>query len=198
MVNDFWDVNGLSSLDQEFSAAFDWSTTNGITRGHWPDADMLPLGYLGPRCPAHASGPNGLSENQQYTVMSLWSILPSPLMFGGNPTHFDNDPWTVGLLSNEEVLAINQDAAGYRGRRISRQGNGEVWAKELHDGGVAVALFNRGTSDTTISVSFDQVGVSGTPLVRNLWTHENVSQATDGISVSVVAEGAHLYRITPQ
>ncbi|MBV9948633.1 MAG: putative Ig domain-containing protein, partial [Myxococcales bacterium] len=84
MVNDFWDTNGLSTLSDVFTAAGSWQATTGLSAGHWPDADMLPLGYLGPRCPVHASGPTAFSHNQQVTVMSLWSILPSPLMFGGN------------------------------------------------------------------------------------------------------------------
>ncbi|MBN2531212.1 MAG: putative Ig domain-containing protein [Deltaproteobacteria bacterium] len=196
MVNDFWDTNGLSSLDEEFSTAYDWSITDGITQGHWPDADMLPLGYLGPRCPAHGAGQNALSHNQQYTVMSLWSILPSPLMFGGNPTRLANDPWTVALLSNPEVLAVNQDAAGHRSKRISKQGSTEIWARELQDGGVAVALFNKGQSDTQISVSFEQLDLSGALTVRDLWQHEDVAATNNGITASVPAEGAMMYRIS--
>jgi MYXO-CTERM domain-containing protein len=114
-VNDFWDTNGLSSMDDEFDAAHAWAETDGITQGHWPDADMLPLGDMGHRV-------SQFTHNQQVTVMTLWSIMPSPLMFGGIPDRLPGDDWTIALLTNDEVLAVNQDALGSRGRRISQNG----------------------------------------------------------------------------
>jgi hypothetical protein len=104
-------VNGLSTLADVFTASGNWQATPGLVQGHWPDADMLPLGYLGPRCPVHASAPTALSHNQQVTVMSLWSILPSPLVFGGNVPDLTTDPtgpWTLALLTNDEVLAVTR------------------------------------------------------------------------------------------
>jgi alpha-galactosidase len=197
MVNDFWDTNGLSSLTDEFSAAGNWQATSGLIVGHWPDADMLPLGYLGPRCPAHASGPSGLSHNQQVTVMSLWGILPSPLVFGGNPTRLSGDAWSIALLTNDEVLAVNQDAAGTHAKRIAQQGSTEVWARDLLGGRKAVALFNRGTDDATVSVSFSQLGISETPEVRDLWNRQDVTGMTTGISANVPHEGALMYTLSP-
>lgn len=84
---------------------------------------MLPLGYIGPRCPVHAAGPTALSHNLQVTVMSLWGILPSPLLFGGNVPALATDstgPWTLALLANEEVLAVNQDSLATRGGPATR------------------------------------------------------------------------------
>ncbi|HVT06996.1 MAG TPA: putative Ig domain-containing protein, partial [Polyangia bacterium] len=195
MVNDFWDQNGLSSLDDEFSAAGQWQATAGLTVGHWPDADMLPLGYIG------ASKPGGrqsaLLHNQQVAVMSLWGILPSPLIFGGNPTYLMGDDWSIGLLTNPEMLAINQDPSGTRAKRLSQQNNTEVWVRDLSGGRKAVALFNRNTSDTTISVTFSQLGVTGTPVVRDVWHRMPLAGATSGISVTVPHDGALLYTISP-
>ena len=196
-VNDFWDTSGLSSLSDEFTAATNWSTTSGITLGHWPDADMLPLGYLGPSCPAHGSGASALSHNQQVTVMTLWTMMPSPLMFGGNPTKLSGDTWTIALLTNEEVLAVNQDALGSRGKRIAQQGSTEVWAKDLSGERKAVALFNRDTQDATVSVTFSQLGMSGTLAVRDLWHRADVTGLTTGISLNVPHEGALMYTVTP-
>lgn len=189
-VNDFWDTAGLSSMTDEFTAAYNWSITTGITPGHWPDADMLPLGTIGSRKCA-------FTHNQQVTVMSLWAIMPSPLMFGGMPTKLSGDTWTIALLTNDEVLAVNQDALGSRGKRISSQNNLEVWAKDLSGGRKAVALFNRGTQDATVSVTFSQLGLTGTPTVRDLWHREDVTNATTGISVNVPYEGALMYTLTP-
>lgn len=196
-VNDFWDTSGLSNLSNEFDAAYNWSATAGVTPGHWPDADMLPLGFLGPRCPAHGSGNTALSHNEQVMVMTLWSIMPSPLMFGGNPSNLSGDTWTIALLTNEEVLAVNQDALGARGKRIAKSGTTEVWAKELSGGRKAVALFNRGTQDATIAATFAQLGVSGTVAVRDLWRRADVPGATTEISANVPHESALMYTLTP-
>ena len=197
IVNDFWDTSGLSSLADEFSATGNWQATSGLIVGHWPDADMLPLGYIGPRCPVHASGPSALSHNQQVTVMSLWGILPSPLIFGGNPTRLSGDSWSTALLTNDEVLAVNQDAAGTHATRIAQQGNTEVWARDLTGQRKAVALFNRDTQDATVSVSFSQLGISEVPNVRDLWNRQDVTGMTTGISANVPHEGALMYLLSP-
>jgi len=197
IVNDFWDTSGLSSLSDEFGATGNWQATSGLVVGHWPDADMLPLGYIGPRCPVHASGPSALSHNQQVTVMSLWGILPSPLIFGGNPTRLNGDAWSTALLTNEEVLAVNQDAAGTHAVRIAQQGKTEVWTRDLTGGRKAVALFNRDTQDATVSVGFSQLGVSEPLDVRDLWRREDLTNVTTGISANVPHEGALMYLVSP-
>lgn len=187
-VNDFWDTNGLSSMSDEFTAAYNWSITSGITPGHWPDADMLPLGTIGNRACA-------FSHNQQVMVMSLWAMMPSPLIFGGMMTKLGSDSWTLALLTNEEVLAVNQDALGQRGKQLSQQNNTEVWARDLSDGRKAVALFNRGTQDATMSVTFSQLGLAGTPAVRDLWHRQDVTGMSTGISVNVPHESALMYAV---
>jgi MYXO-CTERM domain-containing protein len=197
IVNDFWDTSGLSSLSDEFSATGNWQATSGLVVGHWPDADMLPLGYLGPRCPVHGSGPSALSHNQQVTVMSLWGILPSPLIFGGNPTHLSGDAWSTALLTNDEVLAVNQDSSGSHAKRIAQQGSTEVWARDLSGGRKALALFNRGTEDAMMSVDFSQLGITETPTVRDLWNRRDVTGMTTGISANVPHEGALMYTVSP-
>jgi alpha-galactosidase len=195
MVNDFWDQNGLSSLNDEFTTAASWAATTGLTVGHWPDADMLPLGYIG------ASKPGGrnsaLSHNQQVSVMSLWAIEASPLIFGGNPTYLAGDDWSIALLTNDEMLAVDQDTAGNRAKRISQQNMTEVWARDLTGGRKAVALFNRNTSDTTVAVTFSQLGVTGTPVVRDVWHRMDVTGMTSGLSVTVPHDGALLYTLSP-
>jgi alpha-galactosidase len=187
-VNDFWDTNGLSSMTDEFTAAYNWSVTSGVTPGHWPDADMLPLGTIGTRACA-------FSHNQQVMVMTLWAMMPSPLMFGGMMTKLGNDSWTLALLTNEEVLAVNQDALGNRAKRLSQQNDTEVWARDLSDGRKAVALFNRGTQDATVSVTFAQLGLTGTPAVRDLWHKQDATGMTSGISVNVPHESALMYAV---
>ncbi|GEM_PF-45462 len=189
-VNDFWDTDGLSSMDDEFEAAHAWAETAGITQGHWPDADMLPLGDMGHRV-------SQLTHNQQVTVMTLWSIMPSPLMFGGIPNRLPGDDWTIALLTNEEVLAVNQDALGSRGLRIAQRGRTEVWARDLAGGGKAVALFNRGGQDATVSVGLAELGVTEPDVVvRDLWRREEVTGVTSELSVVVPYEAALMYTVT--
>ncbi len=197
IVNDFWDTKGLSSLTDEFNATGNWQATSGLAPGRWPDADMLPLGYIGPRCPVHASGPSGLSHNQQVTVMSLWGILPSPLVFGGNPTMLSGDTWSTALLTNDEVLAVNQDASGTHAKRLAQQGSTEVWVRDLAGGRKAVALFNRGNDDSAVSVSFAQLGITNTPKIRDLWKRQDVTDMTTGLSATVPHEGALMYTLSP-
>ncbi|HEY4395726.1 MAG TPA: hypothetical protein VGP64_16765, partial [Polyangia bacterium] len=201
IVDDFWDFNAITNLPGVFTAAGTWQAASGLAQGHWPDTDMLPLGYLGPRCEWHASGETTFTHNDQVTILSLWSILPSPLIFGGNVQSLTSDtttgPWTVALLTNEEVLAVNQDALGTHAKRIAQQGTTEVWARDLSGGRKAVALFNRGTADATVSATFSQLGVSGTPAVRDLWNRANVSGMTTGISVNVPYGAAMMYVLSP-
>ncbi len=201
VVDDFWDFKAITDLPGVFTAVGTWQAAAGLASGHWPDADMLPLGYLGPRCEWHASGETTFTHNDQVTIMSLWSILPSPLIFGGNVQSLTTDattgPWTVALLTNEEVLAVNQDALGTHAKRIVQQGTTEVWARDLSGGRKAVALFNRGTQDATVAVSFAQLGVAGSPAVRDVWNRADVTGMTAGISVTVPYSAAFMYVLSP-
>ncbi len=105
--------------------------------GHWNDPDMLEIGN------------KGLNPDECYTHMTLWCMLSSPLLIGCDMSQMD--PLTVSLFSNDEVLAVNQDALGKQGRRLKAEGTSEVWIKPLADGTAAVALFNRGEQAAEMS-----------------------------------------------
>ncbi|HMF39600.1 MAG TPA: putative Ig domain-containing protein [Polyangia bacterium] len=201
VVDDFWDYNAITDLPGVFKSAGTWQAAAGLVQGHWPDTDMLPLGYLGPANEWHASGETTFTHNEQVTIMSLWSILPSPLIFGGNVQSLTTDtttgPWTTALLTNEEVLAVDQDSLGTHAKRIAQQGTTEVWTRDLSGGRKAVALFNRGTQDATISATFAQIGVTGTPRVRDVWQRADVSGMTTGLSGNVPYGGALMYVLSP-
>lgn len=200
-VNDFWDTNGLSNLTDVFNAAGNWQAQATLMPGHWPDCDMLPLGYIGPRSPVGAGNRTGsmsaLSHASQVSVMSLWGIMPSPLMLGGNPTKLSGDAWTTALLSNPEVLAVNQDASGTHAKRVSSSSTQQVWTRDLTGGRKAVALFNMGSSSATLSATFAQLGVTGTPAVRDVWQRIDVSGMTAGLSASVPGGSAVMYVLSP-
>lgn len=183
VVNDFWDFNALTDLPGVFKAANSWQGAT-VAKGRWPDLDMLPLGYLGPRNEWHTSGQTTFTKNEQVSIMTLWSMLPSPLMFGGNPARLSNDAWTLALLTNEEVLAVNQDALGARGKRTAITG-GELWVRDLSGGRKAVAFFNRGTQDASMKATFAQLGVTETPKVRDLWQRAEVPVTGTELSANV-------------
>ncbi len=191
--DDFWDR--AADLNASFTLAQRWAVVTGPP-GHWPDADMLPIGRLGPRCPINgANRLTAFTRNEQVLMLSLWAIMPSPLMLGANMVT-SNDAFMNALLTNDEVIAVSQDALGARGRRIVLQGNTEVWVKDLSGGRKAVALFNRGTADATVTATFAQVGVTGTQVIRDLWRRADVTGMTSGLSVSVPARAGLLYALS--
>ncbi len=107
--------------------------------GGWNDPDNILIGYI---LWNHRLMPTPLTHNEQYSYVTLWSLLDSPLMFGGDMTRLDD--FTLNLLTNDEVIAVNQDALGKQAVPVYRAGGVEVWAKDLEDGSKAIGLFNRG------------------------------------------------------
>ena len=142
--DDFWDhwkpwpgEAWSQSVTGQFERAAKWALE--VEPGHWPDADMLPFGYLGPRPGTRKARDSELTHDEQRTVFTLWSILRSPLIAGANLTKMD--PWTTALLTNEEVIAVNQHSHG--GRQVSNDGKQAIWiAKPDGAKGVYLALFN--------------------------------------------------------
>ena len=169
---DFWD--NWKSLDHEFTLATRWQGFVGP--GHWPDADMLPIGHLSV---GHRSVDNDrftrLTRDEQLTHLSLWSLLPSPLMVGANLP--DNDDWTLALLANPEVIALNQDALGQPAQRPTNSLVGvEVWTRKLADNSVAVGLFNRGKAAAPVNLVWHDLGLRAKPEVRDLWLRQDLGR----------------------
>ncbi len=163
--DDFWD--NWRSLNREFTLGARWHDFVGP--GHWPDADMLPVGHLSV---SHRSVGKDrftqLTRNEQLTHLSLWSLLPSPLMVGANLP--DNDDWTLALLANPEVIAVNQDSLGQPAQRLTNNLAGaEIWAKKLADGSLAVGFFNRTVDAVKVNYAWSRLGFSTTAKACNLW-----------------------------
>jgi hypothetical protein len=169
---DFWD--SWKSLNHEFLLGVRWHDFVGP--GHWPDADMLPVGHLS--VGNRSVGPDRFTRftrDEQLTHISLWSLLPSPLMAGANLP--DNDDWTTALLTNPEVLAVNQDPAGKPARRVTNQSQtGETWTKELADGSVAAGIFNRTDQPVKMDLSWRKLGFRSAPKVRDLWLRKDLER----------------------
>ena len=175
--DDFWD--NWKSLDHEFTLAARWHDFAGP--GHWPDADMLPVGHLSV---GHRSVGNDrfthFTRDEQLTHLSLWSLLPSPLMVGANLP--DNDAWTLALLTNPEVIAVNQDALGQPAQRLTNVLAGaEICTKKLADKSLAVGIFNRGKTAVPVNLVWQNLGLRARPAVRDLWLRKDLGRAKNFI-----------------
>ena len=162
--------------------------------GHWGDPDMLVVGKVG-------WGPNvhetRLRPNEQIVHLTLWSLQAAPLLIGADMSQLD--PFTIALLSNDEVLAVDQDPLGRGASRVWRQDRLEVWSRPLADGTRAVGLFNRGLRDATVTARWADIGVTGAQPVRDLWLHKDLGTFTDSFTTTVPRHGAVLVKVgTPR
>jgi alpha-galactosidase len=160
--------------------------------GHWNDPDMLVVGYVGWSANVR---PTHLTPSEQYTHISLWCLLCSPLLIGCDMTKLDD--FTLNLLTNDEVLDVSQDPLGRQAARIAKTGSLEIWAKDLEDGSKAVGLFNRGEATATITVKWSELGVSGQQNVRDLWRQKNLGKFPDQFKTDVSRHGVVLVKVTP-
>ena len=143
-----------------------WWQTGGP--GQWNDPDMLEVGNA------------GLTHHEQVTHFSLWCLIKSPLILGNDVSNMTDD--TLTILTNDEVIALNQDPLGVQGHLVATTDEGgEVWAGPLSDGSVGVVLFNRNdTKVLLIMVHWADIGLTdnATAAVRDLWLHSDVGQYT--------------------
>ena len=159
--------------------------------GGWNDPDYLLLGYL-----SNWKGktvPTPLTPNEQYTQVSLWSMVAAPMIFSGDITRLDD--FTLSLLTNDEVIEVDQDPLGKPGYRVSKDGDLEVWIRNLEDGSHAVGLFNRGENETNITANWSDLGITGNQKVRDLWRQKDIGILKDKFTVSVGRHGVVMLRL---
>lgn len=150
--------------------------------GHWNDPDMLEIGN------------GGMNATEYKTHLSLWAILAAPLLAGNDLQHMP--PEILEILTNRDVIAVDQDRAGKQGTSVLTEGTEEIWIKELSDGAKAVALFNRAASDATLAVTWSTIGFAKAPRhVRDLWLHKEVALEGSTYSALVPAHGVLLLRV---
>ncbi len=190
---DRWDVNDNDwrySISEIGFAQEAWVPF--AAPGHWNDCDMLVVGWVGWGPSLHRTQ---LSADEQYSHISLWSMLSAPLLIGCDLDRLD--PFTVGLLSNDEVLAIDQDALGKQAVRAATIGAVDVFAKDLEDGGKALGFFNRGgVAETHEFTKLGKIGLPGKQHVRDLWRQQDLPDAEKKITVTVPAHGVVLLKMT--
>ncbi|HVX86787.1 MAG TPA: glycoside hydrolase family 27 protein [Phycisphaerae bacterium] len=215
--DDFWD--NWKSLKEQFKRLDDWTPFRGP--GHFPDADMLPLGNIR----TWQSGPNAwthFTHDEQRTLLTLWCIARSPLILGANLPR--NDDFTLSLITNDEVLAVDQKSTN--NHQVSRQDDLIVWSADVPNSpDKYVALFNaqeypidpnapqpatqpaRGRQrppatlpgkETSVSISLQSLGLTGPVQVRDLWSHQNLPDATDTLTTPLTPHQAALFRVSPK
>lgn len=160
--------------------------------GHFNDPDMLVVGMVGWGPSLHLTH---LSPNEQYTHITLWCLLDSPLLIGCDMTQLDD--FTLSLLTNDEVLEVSQDPLGRQAGRVAKGGNLEVWAKDMEDGSKAVGLFNRGRESAQVTANWSDLGLHGKQKVRDLWRQKNLGKFGDKFEATVPKHGVVLVRIWP-
>ncbi len=153
--------------------------------GHWNDPDMLEVGN------------GGMTTDEYRAHFSLWALLAAPLLAGNDLR--DMKPEIHDILTNKEVIAVNQDPMGRQGRRVHKDGDLEVWAKQMQDGSRTVVLLNRDTSEREIAVSWEDVGYPGhlSGNVRDLWRAKDLGQFKGKFSASVAPHSVVMVRVAP-
>jgi len=149
--------------------------------GHWNDPDMLEIG-------------NGhMNANEYRSHMSLWCILAAPLIAGNDLATMSKQ--TLSILTNPEVIAVDQDPAGKEGYQVSEEGPLRVWVKPLADGSKAVGLFNEGKSTMPVTVRFKEIGFSGKVSIRDLWAHKDLGAFSGSYTAQVPRHGVVMLKV---
>ena len=140
--------------------------------GHWNDPDMLEVGN------------GGMNENEYRTHMSLWAMLAAPLLAGNDLTTMT--PETLAILTNRDVIAIDQDKLGRQGDRVAAEGPLEVWARPLANGDKAIAIFNRWTMPLTMTFDLKTAGVNGSAKLYDIWAKKDLGTFSGMYTTAVV------------
>ena len=188
--DDFWDK--WTDILQMFDYMRTWQ--NYIGPNSWPDADMLPIGKIGIRAERGENRFTHFTKDEQITLISLWSMFKSPLMFGGNLP--DNDDWTLKLITNEEVLYVNQNSIN--NKEIFNKNKIIVWtANPKNSNDVYFGIFNTGDANTVLSIAFEELKLDKAKFsLRDLWEKKDLGLITNSIDCEIKLHGAKLFRLS--
>ncbi len=186
---DFWDR--WEDLKAQFENCAKWEKFTGP--GCWADADMLPLGHIGIRAERGDNRQSLFTKDEQVTLMTLWVISRSPLMFGGHLP--DNDDFTLGLLTNDEVLQVLR--ASKNNHQLFREGEHIAWvAQSSESNDQYLAVFNAGDAPATVEVDLAALG-SGQYAARDLWSQSDVGHVQGKWAQEIAPHAAKFYRLSP-
>jgi alpha-galactosidase len=158
--------------------------------GAWNDTDMLVVGTLGWGPDLR---PTRLSQNEQMLHLALWALQAAPLFIGADLSKLDD--FTLALLTNDEMIAVDQDELGQAAHRVWADARREIWARPLADGSLAVGLFNRGLAPAEVTVQWSQLGVQGPQRVRDLWRRADLGAFAHQFSATVPRHGVVFIKV---
>jgi alpha-galactosidase len=196
-INDTWESMADIGFNQDVCSPY-------ASPGHWNDPDMLVVGQVGWGPSLHSTK---LTPDEQYTHISLWCMLSAPLLIGCDLGQLDD--FTMNLLTNDEVLAINQDELGVQAKRVFKGTGYEIWSRPLADGSIAVGIFNTGlespvdafnwegsTPKRTLTVNWSDLGIDGVYKARDVWKQKDVGEFSGVYSAEVPFHGVVLVKLT--
>ena len=161
--------------------------------GSWNDPDMMVVGQVGWGPDLH---PSRLTPNEQYSHVSLWCLLSAPMLLGNDLSKMTL--FTKRLLTNDEVIAVNQDESGNQASRVISKDGFQVWMKEMHDGSLAVGLFNMEDTYRDYSLFLEDLGVDESCTIRDLWRQKDEGSFSDIYKTEIAPHGVKLIRIFPE
>lgn len=187
-ITDTWTSVKNIALDQDKSTPY-------AKPGNWNDPDMLVVGHVGWGNPH----PSKLKPDEQYLHISLWSLFAAPLLIGCDMEKLDD--FTINLLTNDEVIEVNQDPLGKQATCLQTMGDLRIYVKELEDGSRAVGFCNFGLDVVDISYKdFAKLGIKGQNVVRDLWRQKDIAKIdsqTSDLKIKVPVHGVVLYKFSP-
>ncbi len=187
--DDFWD--NWTALYEQFQRLHDWTPYRGP--GHFPDADMLPLGKISGGSPTASGRWTYFTTNEQYTVMSLWAITRSPLIHGGDMMQMD--AFTLSLLTNDEVIAVNQYSL--HNRQLFRTNDLIAWTADAEGStNKYLAVFNATGSTTSVPINLSSMGFTNSCSIRSLWDKTELGSFSGTFSPSIASHRGALYRLS--
>jgi alpha-galactosidase len=194
--DDIWDIwhndaDYPKGLGDQFGYVAKWAGKG--QPGHWPDADMLPFGYLGPAAGWGKSRHTRLTRDEQRMLVTLWVIFPSPLMVGGDLTAAD--AWELSLLTNPEVIAVDQHSSG--NHPVVNTDKVAIWLAKAESGNSQyLAIFNLTESKTEMTYEWKDLELrEGAYEMRDLWEHKNLGPAS-ALKLTLPAHGCMLHRVS--
>jgi alpha-galactosidase len=193
--DDVWDYwSWPQTLSGQFATAIGWAPH--IEPGHWPDADMLPIGHIGPRPGLGSARQTHLTHNEQRTLLTFWCIIRSPLILGSDLP--SDDEWTNSLLTNPEVIAVDQHSKN--NRPLITTDSTIIWSANADDGKgyYYLAIFNRGERVQMIQLGWNELGLElgKSYSLRDLWKRKDIGHS-DSLKLTFQPHACALYRAGP-
>lgn len=165
--------------------------------GAWNDPDYIQIGWIGSAQSGGLPAPCPLTPTEQYSFMSLWALMASPLFYSGDMTKLDE--FTLNVLCNPEVIEVNQDPLGQCARVIMLDADTFLMVKDLADGTKAIGLCNKGEAPVRLTAKWSDVGLTGRQVVRDLWRQKDLGEFDGKFSTEVRRHGVFLVRLgTPK